>query len=147
MGTVSIRLILSALLVSSILGWSGCATTNVANADSGKAIVTRVSGNAETSLDGTHWRYAKTGDTLSQSGWLRTRADAHADVHLNPYGGVLTLMPGSVLQFSQLGRKDARSDVVAILDLVQGRVVGDTLTLPAHTKIVVRTPEGAYDIH
>jgi hypothetical protein len=147
MGTQSIRLVLTVLLATAIFDWAGCTTTNAPNAAFGEAIVTRVSGNAETSVDGAHWRNAKTGDALAQTSWLRTRADAHVDVRIEPYGGVLTLMPGSVLQFAQLGRKDSSSDVVAILDLTRGRIVGDTLTLPANAKIVVRTPEGAYDIH
>ena len=143
MGIASIRLL---LLGSAVFVWAGCATAHSLPVSSGNAALTRVSGTVETSLDGAHWRNAHPGDIISQDGWLRTRADGHVAVRLDPFGGVLTLMPGSVLQFAQLGRKEADSEIVATLDLRQGRVVGDTLALPPHAKILVRTPEGAYDI-
>jgi hypothetical protein len=61
-------------------------------------------------------------------------------------GGVLTLMPESMITFEQLGPATPDASVVVIINLIEGRVVGDTLKLPPNKRVQVRTATGIHEI-
>jgi hypothetical protein len=111
-----------------------------------EAVVSRIEGKAEISRASGSWTPAHLGETLHEDDQARTGAGAKLDLNLGNLGGVLTLMPESLLRFEQLSPPSPGADILAILDLRQGRVVGDTLKLPQGKKILIRTRAGTYEI-
>jgi len=92
------------------------------------------------------WEPARLWENLHAGDRARTEAHGKIDFSLGKYGGVLTLMPDSIITFEQLGPATPDSSVVAIINLEQGRVVGDTLKLPPDKRIQIRTANGVHEI-
>jgi len=126
----------------------GCASAgpHASPQTDGRALIKHVEGIAEVSGPAGAWSRARESDALRQGDQVRTGANGKIDFDLGTSGGVLTLMPESLLRFEQLGSAPSGTDVLAILDLREGRVVGDTLQLPPHKKILVKTRTGSYEI-
>jgi hypothetical protein len=125
---------------------AGCQTARVSNTSHGTATIQQVKGPADIRHAGGKWERARAGQILSTGDEARTAAGGQVDFRLRENGGVLTLMPNSLLEFEQLGPKTASDSVQAVLNLPAGRVVGDTLKMPGGTKIVVKTPKGVSEI-
>lgn len=126
----------------------GCSSANSPRNPQGdsRLLIKHVEGTAEISGAAGTWSQAREGDTIQEGLQARTGANGKIDFDLGTSGGVLTLMPESLLHFEQLGPVRSGSDVLAILDLRDGRVIGDTLKLPPRQRIVVKTRTGSYEI-
>jgi len=126
---------------------SGCATSATPSEarTGGEAAIVRVEGSADLFRGGI-WTTAYGGETLHQGDQARTAANGKIDINLGSYGGVLTLMPDSLLQLEQLGPTSPEAEVLAIVDLRLGRVIGDTLKPPARKKVLIRTSTGTQEI-
>jgi hypothetical protein len=125
---------------------AACQSSKVNDASSGTASVEQVKGPAEIRHNGGNWENARAGQTLRTGDEARTSSGGQIDFRLREHGGVLTLMPDSLLQFEQLGPKTPSDSVQAILNLPAGRVTGDTLKMPTGSKVVVKTPKGVSEI-
>ncbi len=135
---------------------TGCATSSstptVGNLSEawwyeGEAVMRDVDGRVDVSTDGQSWASAQAGQVIPQGSQVRTGPGGSVRLDLGPHGGgILKLMPESQVKLAQLGAAHAEAPVVAVLDLTQGRVVGDTLRLPPPRKIQVRTPAGTQEI-
>jgi hypothetical protein len=124
----------------------GCQSSKISDNGLGSATVQQVKGSAEIRPDGGNWERARAGQTLRTGDEARTGAGGQINFRLREHGGVLSLMPNSLLQFEQLGPKTPADSVQAVLNLPSGRVTGDTLKMPSGTKIVVKTPKGVSEI-
>ena len=125
----------------------GCQSSkDSSSSGSGTATVLRVKGSAEIRLDAGNWEQARAGQTLRTGDEARTGAGGQINFRLREHGGVLSLMPNSLLQFEQLGPMTPADSVQAVLNLPSGRVTDDTLKMPSGTKIVVKTPKGVSEI-
>jgi len=125
----------------------GCQNSKVSNRSGlGTATVQQVKGSAEVRQGGGDWERARAGQTLRTGDEARTGAGGQINFRLREHGGVLTLMPNSLLQFEQLGPTTPADSVQAVLNLPSGRVTGDTLKMPSGSKIVVKTPKGVSEI-
>jgi hypothetical protein len=125
---------------------AGCQSARVSNSGAGSATIQQVKGPTDIRHAGGTWERARAGQTLSAGDEARTAAGGTIDFRLREQGGVLTLMPNSLLQFEQLGPQTPSDSVQAVLNLPAGRVIGDTLKMPSGTKIVVKTPKGVSEI-
>ena len=110
------------------------------------ARIRSVSGSAEIARDGGDWQPANVWKKLDADDRARTGANGKIDFSLGRYGGVLTLMPSSLIEFQQLGPAAPGDRIVAVINLLEGRVVGDTLKLPPNARIQVRTREAVHEI-
>ena len=125
---------------------AGCQSSKISDSGLGSATIQQVKGSVEIRHDGGNWEQARSGQTLRTGDEARTGAGGQINFRLREHGGVLILMPNSLLQFEQLGPKTPSDSVQAILNLPSGRVTGDTLKMPSGTKIVVKTPKGVSEI-
>jgi len=128
-----------------ILTLSACFTP-LSGSRSGTARVNSLEGSAEVSRGDGAWESASLWHKFSAGDRARTGADGTLNLTLGRYGGVLTLMPGSLLEFEQLGPVEGNPRIVAVLNLREGRVVGDTLKLPEGTQVQVKTRAGVHEI-
>ena len=138
------------VVVSFLLFSTGCATNKAnrhATPGGAEAVITHVEGSARINPGGGNWQIAKTGIALHRGAQARTGADGKLKIDLGRYGGVLTLMPNSLLNFEQVGPLKPDAAVLSILDLREGRVVGDTVSMRVGKKILIRTPDGTHEIH
>jgi hypothetical protein len=55
-------------------------------------------------------------------------------------------MPDSLVEFEPIGAAEANPNIVAILNLREGRVVGDTLKLPDGARVQIKTRAGVHEI-
>jgi len=125
---------------------SGCSTMSTGKAGGGTARIKSLDGNAEIARTGGNWEPAHLWQRLRTGDRARTAAHGKIDFSLGKYGGVLTLMPESAITFEQLGPTSPDDRIVAIVNLSQGRVVGDTLKLPSGKRIQIKTAGGVYEI-
>ncbi len=133
-------------LVASLL-LIGCATHRVSMApSSSEAVIQDVSGGAEISTGANSWSKAQPGSTLHTGSRVKTGPNGTVTVNLGSNGGSVDVMPGSLVEIERLGATRTEPEVVAILNLLEGRVVGDTKTPPSHGKILVRTRGGTYEV-
>src|SRR5688500_11891802 len=96
----------------------GCQSSNVSTPpEAGFATIQRVEGSAEIRRAGGNWERAREGQALRSGDEARTAAGGQIDFRLREHGGVLTLMPNSLLQFEQLGPKPSSDSVHAVLNL------------------------------
>lgn len=124
----------------------GCQSSKVPLQGTARATIERVSGQPEVRRSGGSWEPAQIGQSLRQGDEARTPGASEIDFNLGEYAGVLSLTPGSTLRFEQLGAITAADSVHAVIDLPQGRIIGDTLKLPGRTKVIVKTPRGSVEI-
>jgi hypothetical protein len=117
------------------LGKSG-ATARIKSLD-GNVAIARGNGN---------WEPAHLWETMHSGDRARTEAHGIVDFSLGKFGGVLTLMPESTIVFEQLGPAGPGLQIVAVISLLEGRVVGDTLKLPPNTRIQIKTADGVHEI-
>ena len=143
------------LFSSSALFWSGCASSqgsgsrfqSDARTGSGQASIQAVSGTVQYSMDGAEWRTATPGMQINEGDRLRTGPNAEARVNLGEQrGGLVRILPNSVVIFEQLFPSTDAAEVGIILNLPQGRVVGDTARTPQGQKILVKTPNGMHEV-
>ena len=111
-----------------------------------RATIESVSGRPEIRRSGGSWEPAQIGQALHQGDEARTPGVSQIDFHLGEYAGILSLTPGSTLRFVQLGAITPADSVHAVIDLPEGRIIGDTLKLPGRTKVIVKTPRGSVEI-
>jgi hypothetical protein len=135
--------LLAAAFLTTLL--AACSTTATGTA-AGSARIRSVDGAADLSRQGTSWEPAHIWQTVRSGDHARTGPNGKIDFSLGKYGGVLTLMPESAIQFEQLGPVNPTSQIVAVINLTEGRVVGDTLKLPPNTRIQVKTRSGVHEI-
>lgn len=134
------------LLFLTIFLLIGCQTSKVPPQGTGRATIERISGQPEVRRSGGSWERAQIGQNLHQGDEARTPGGSQIDFNLGEYAGVLSLTPGSVLRFEQLGAATPADSVHAVIDLPEGRIIGDTLKLPGRTKVIVKTPRGSVEI-
>jgi hypothetical protein len=65
------------------------------------------------------WEAARLWENLHTGDRARTEAQGRINFSLGKYGGVLTLMPDSMITFEQLGAATGDSKVVAVINLEQ----------------------------
>ncbi len=129
-----------ALLAAALL--PGCSTIGVGKAGRAMARIRSLDGNGEIARGKGNWEPAHIWENLHSGDRARTAGHGTIDFSLGRFGGVLTLMPDSSVVFEQLGPTSPESEIVAVINLLEGRVVGDTLKLPANTRIEIRTADG-----
>src|SRR5690606_10918464 len=112
---------------------AGCASSSNARFEDDRwwygseARVEEVRGKVEFSEDGSEWIGSFKGQPIRQGNRLRTGENSEARVSLGEdRGGWVRVLPGSNIIFEQLDPATEGSDVGVILNLPQGRVVGDT---------------------
>jgi hypothetical protein len=138
------KLLLSLLVLST---FSACSTMRFGTSANSIAHIKEVDGGAEIARGSEgKWEAARIWENLRAGDRARTEAQGRINFSLGKYGGVLTLMPDSMITFEQLGTAAPDSKVVAIINLEQGRVVGDTLKLPPGTRIQIKTANGIHEI-
>jgi hypothetical protein len=139
--------LVSGIALFILASMSGCATSTTRSEarTGGEAAIVRVEGSADLFRAG-NWAPARVGETLHQGDQARTAANGKIEINLGNYGGVLTLTPDSLLRLEQLGPTSPEAEVLAIVDLRRGRVIGDTLKPPARKTILIRTPTGTQEI-
>jgi hypothetical protein len=155
----SLRRIVSLLSsISLAMGVAGCASPGGGSPRTqtednqwwheSEALVRNITGRAEISGDsGQNWEPLRSGQVSEEGQQLRTGPESEVRLDLGEHGGgIVKVMPESLVIFEQLGASHTDSDVLAIMNLPQGRVIGDTLKMPANRKITVKTPAGGYDI-
>lgn len=135
--------IIAGLLGLTTLFVLACQTTDRAAA--ARAEVASVTGFAEIQR-GQQWQSLRAGEILGVGDQIRTGADGTVEVRFAPHGGVMGLQPDSMLRFEQIGATLTNQQVVAVVDLDRGRVIGDTLKLPKGSKVVVKTRGGSFAI-
>jgi hypothetical protein len=133
-------LILMSLLIA------GCQSTKVSSSSAGSANIQNVKGEGEIRRSGGRWERATSGQTLRSGDEARTGTGSQIEFTFREHGGVITLMPNSLLEFDQLGPKTISDSVQAVLNLPAGRVTGDTLKMPPGSKVVIKTPKGVSEI-
>lgn len=112
-----------------------------------QAVIRSTEGQVQVSEGNGEWRPGGRGTILRKGDRLRTGVNSEALVYLGERaGGVVRITPGSLVIFEQLAPADPNSEVAVILNLPEGRVMGDTLDLPAEKKILVKTPNGTHEI-
>jgi hypothetical protein len=138
------KLLLSAFVLSL---FTACSTMRFGNSANAVAHIHSLDGSAEIAR-GTEgkWEPARLWENLHAGDRARTEAHGKIDFSLGKYGGVLTLMPESMITFEQLGPATPDSKVVAVINLEEGRVVGDTLKLPPGTRLQIKTANGVHEI-
>ena len=136
-----------ALISAMTLFFSGCATQKTAYSDpNATAVVQEVSGAAEISTDGSSWGKAAPGTAIPAGSRIRTSPNGMVTLNLGNNGGSVDVMPGSLLEIERLGATTSEPDVLAVLNLREGRAVGDTKNPPSHGKVIIRTPKGTYEV-
>ena len=149
------QILLAAFFAASTLFLAGCASSqdNASRFQSdqwwngAEATLTAMNGTVEFSSDGAEWRRPFTGQAIAEGDRLRTGPGAEARVDLGENrGGVVRVMPNSVVIFEQLTPDNEQAEVGVILNLPQGRVVGDTARTAAGQKILVKTPNGMHEV-
>jgi hypothetical protein len=125
-----------------------CKSPNGAHGSNTQAVAAKLQGSAEFLQSGQNntWQPVRLGQAFREGDQARTGADGQLDISLTPYGGVMTLMQNSAIQFERLGPDNTNKQAVAVLRLTRGRVVGDTLKLPKDSKVVVKTNAGTFAI-
>lgn len=138
-----ILLLFSALLV-------GCATnrsSHVAAEGGAAAIVHEVTGQDVRILDeDREWKRAEPGARVREGDRVRTGPNDTVTISLGPNGGIMTIMPNSDASFERIGASAAEPDVLAIVVLTAGRIVGDTMNPPGQAKILIRTLGGTHEL-
>jgi hypothetical protein len=115
-------------------------------AGEGAARIHSISGNADVARGNGPFEPAHLWQKLRSGDRARTAGNGKIDFSLGKFGGVLTLMPESMITFEQLGPVPADSPILAVLNLTEGRVVGDTLKLPPGKRIQIKTAGGTHEI-
>lgn len=145
----------AALLSLSTLFWSGCASAQGSGSrfqsdqwwNEAEATLAGMNGLVELSSDGAEWRNGFVGQAIKEGDRLRTGPGAEARVDLGEErGGIVRVRPNSVVIFEQLSPPSQNAEVGVIMNLPQGRVVGDTARTPAGQKILVKTPNGMHEV-
>lgn len=141
------------LFVLTTFFWAGCASSSPDGrpADDwwheSAATVREVKGTVQHSADGVEWKGAFAGQGIAQGEQLRTGENSEARVNLGASsGGIVKVMPNSVVIFEQLQPVTESSEVAVVLNLPRGRVQGDTLRMPRGQKVLVKTPNGTHEI-
>ena len=123
----------------------GCKSTDASRSSNAQAVVASVEGSSEFFQGGT-WQAIRAGQVLHEGDQARTGANGRVDLRFTPHGGVMSLMPDSAMQIEQLGTRATNQNNVAVIRLTRGRVVGDTLKLPAGSKVAIKTNAGTFAI-
>jgi hypothetical protein len=124
---------------------SGCVTP-LHGPGGSTARISSLEGQAEIAHSGDPFEPASLWQKVSTGDRARTGANGKINFSLGRHGGVLTLMPDSLLEFERLGTTDQDSRIIAILNLREGRVIGDTLKLPEGKRVQVKTRGGVHEI-
>jgi hypothetical protein len=132
-------------ILAGMIFLGGCATPQP-NTQGERLVARNVDGLVEVSHGGAAWRKMKVGESIAPGNRVRTAAGSTATLGLLPDGGVLTVHPQSVFEVQRFGRSSAADDVIAVFNLTEGRITGDTLKPAGRTKIVVNTPNGMHEI-
>jgi len=132
------------LLLISVL--SACQTASRLAGGTHTARIQALESGAEISRAGGPWEQARLWQKLRAGDRARTAAHGTIDFTLGKFGGVLTLMPDSTIEFQQIGPAESEPSIVAVLSLTAGRIVGDTLDLPSGVRIRIKTLGGVYEI-
>lgn len=148
------KMVLWGMLLVLTLFWTGCASPQGRGSQyqsdqrslGAEARLVRMNGTVEVSTDGADWSRAFTGQGITEGDRLRTGSNAEAEVDLGERGGKLRVLPNTVVIFEQLTPQNERAEVGVILNLPQGRVVGDTARTPQGQKILVKTPNGMHEV-
>lgn len=111
-----------------------------------KAVIRAATPDAETRVVNGTWEPARPGRTLLEGDQARTFENGEMRVQLVPHGGAFTMRGGSTVEIERFGATSEDPNVVAVLRLTSGRIVGDTLKLPKGKKVVIKTNGGTFSI-
>ena len=122
-------------------------TSAQAAAQSGKAIVRSVSGEAQYT-DGGSWMPLTTGMELMPGAAVRTANDSRVTLFLDQNGPLVLLTENTTLGIDKLTFEPTGVDTIieTQLDLKSGRIVGIAKKLSATSKYEVKTPSGVAGI-
>ena len=135
-----------ALLSTVALIVTGCATRKSPVSSAGSAVLQEVRGDVQITTGGSSWSKARRGDSVHAGELVRTGQNGSATINLGSNGGSLEVKPGSLLELRQIGPSGRDPEVVAILNVLEGRIVGDTKNPPSKGKVIVQTRGGTYEI-
>ena len=118
----------------------------------GSATITKVSGTAETSANGTTWTAAAVGKMLAPGTSIRSSGTtgSQIDTYLGSNGGSVQLAPSTEVKFEKLTTQSGGLGPVAdtALNLKAGTIVGAIKSaLPAGSKYEVKTPSSVIAIN
>lgn len=123
------------------------AMTSAQAAQSGKAVVRSVSGEAQYS-DGGSWMPLSTGMELMPGASVRTANDSTVVLFLDQNGPLVKLTENTTLGIDKLTFEPTGVDTIieTQLDLKSGRIVGIARKLSATSKFEIKTPSGVAGI-
>ncbi|MCL4176539.1 MAG: FecR domain-containing protein [Verrucomicrobia bacterium] len=123
------------------------AMTSAQAAQSGKAVVRSVSGEAQYS-DGGAWLPLSAGKELMPGSAVRTANDSKVVLFLDQNGPLVMLTENTTLGIDKLSFEPTGVDTIieTQLDLKSGRIVGIAKKLSATSKYEVKTPSGVAGI-
>ncbi len=122
-------------------------TTSVQAAQTGKAVVRSVSGEAQYS-DGGAWMPLTAGKELQPGSSVRTANDSKVVLFLDQNGPLVILTENTTLGIDKLTFEPTGVDTIieTQLDLKSGRILGIAKKLSATSKYEVKTPSGVAGI-
>jgi hypothetical protein len=123
------------------------AMTSAQAAQSGKAVVRSISGEAQYS-DGGAWMPLSVGKELMPGSAVRTANDSKVVLFLDQNGPLVMLTENTTLGIDKLSFEPTGVDTIieTQLDLKSGRIVGIAKKLSATSKYEVKTPSGVAGI-
>lgn len=145
MGRMILKRWAGALSSLAILLLSACVTP-LHSPGGSTARISSLEGQAEIARNGEEFEPATLWQKVSTGDRARTGGNGKINLSLGRHGGVLTLMPDSLVEFERIGTSEDDARIVAILNLREGRVVGDTLKLPEGKRVQIKTRGGVHEI-
>lgn len=125
---------------------NGCASAPSPARSGGAAELLEATGKTQVAVAGRNWATARPGTTLHAGDKIRTGKKSEATVSLGENGGVMRIMENSVVELERIGPKDSEPEVLAIVFLSAGRIIGDTQHPPTHGKVIIRTLGGTHEL-
>ena len=125
------------------------ALVSTAWAAQGSATITKISGTAQMSTDGSTWSAAAVGKSLAPGSSIKSAAGGQVDLTLGSNGGAVQLTASTELKIEKLTSQSsgAGSVVETGLDLKSGTIVGRVNQLPAGSKYEIKTPSSVIAIN
>ena len=111
------------------------------------AVVREVSGqDARIANRDGDWKRPRKGAKIEEGSRVRTGPNDTVTVFLGPNGGVMKIMPNSDASFERIAPTTTEPDVLAVISLTAGRIVGDTMQPPGEGKVLIRTLGGIHEL-
>ena len=117
-------------------------------AETGKAVVRSIRGQAQYQEAGGQWLQLKVGQVLKAGSTVRTANDSHADLFMDQNGPVIRLVENTTLGLDKLSFTVTGVDTIieTQLDLKSGRIIGIVRKMADQSKYEIKTPNGVAGI-